>query len=140
MSVELFDHTGDIGVRLTAASREELFGIAALALTDILTAADSVEVRETADLRVSAAGMDLLLLEFLSELLFRFDARGWLTRRADVTIDERGDALSLTAQVHGEPLDPERHGIKVLVKAVTYHGLEVRKGDDSWQATVVFDV
>lgn len=34
------------------------------------------------------------------------------------------------------PLD----GVKILIKAVTYHGLHVREADGIWTATVVFDI
>lgn len=140
MAVEAFDHTGDIGVRISAATQEELFAEAAAALTDSITDVATVEARETLQLRLTSPEMELLLLDWLSELLFRFDAQGWLTRRAEVSIDTRGTPLALDARLHGEPLDPSRHGVKVLVKAVTYHALRVEQVGDLWQATVVFDI
>ena len=140
MAVEAFDHTGDIGVRISAATREELFAEAAAALTDSITDVATVEERETLQLTLTSPEMELLLLDWLSELLFRFDAQGWLTRRAEVSIDARGTPLALDARLHGEPLDARRHGVKVLVKAVTYHALRVEQVGDLWEATVVFDI
>ena len=49
-------------------------------------------------------------------------------------------AFRLQATLGGEPFDAQRHGVKVLIKAVTYHALEVREDPDGWQATVVFDI
>ncbi|MBI1873811.1 MAG: archease, partial [Acidobacteria bacterium] len=102
MGVEPFDHTGDIGVRLSAGSCDELFGEAAVALTDIITDITTVEERQIAQIGLSSPELALLLREWLSELLFRFDAQGWLTRRAEVAIDARGTPLTLDARLYGE--------------------------------------
>jgi SHS2 domain-containing protein len=40
----------------------------------------------------------------------------------------------------GERLDPARHATKVLIKAVTYHGLEVAQREGVWSARIVFDI
>lgn len=140
MAVEAFDHTGDLGVRISAPTRDELFAEAAAALTDVIADLGSVEARDTARLSLTSPELELLLRDFLSELLFRFDAHGFLTRRADVAIDASRTPLALEARLHGEPLDPSRHGVKVLVKAVTYHGLKVEHGGHGWRATVIFDI
>jgi SHS2 domain-containing protein len=52
-----------------------------------------------------------------------------------------GGALRLAATARGETYDPERHPIKVLIKGITYHGLEVVEGADGrWRARVIFDI
>ena len=140
MVIETFDHTGDIGVRVSAPALGELFGEAARALTDAITEVSAVEPRESRQVQVAASELDLLLLDFLSEVLFRFDSESWLTRRAEVAIEHSGSPLSLRATLHGETLDPSRHGVKVLVKAVTYHELRVERIGDVWRATMVFDI
>jgi SHS2 domain-containing protein len=53
---------------------------------------------------------------------------------------EHGDRWTLRAEARGESRDPARHGIKVLVKAVTYHGLEIVRTERGYEATVVFDI
>jgi len=42
--------------------------------------------------------------------------------------------------IHGEPVDPARHHFRLDVKAATYHGLEVRREDGGWIASIIFDV
>ena len=51
-------------------------------------------------------------------------------------VDER----SAAARLAGETYDPERHGSKAGIKAVTYHELAVEQSGDRWKAHVVFDV
>lgn len=140
MPYHFLDHTGDIAVALSGATLAQLFGDAAAAFTDSMTALDGVEPRRPEEVDVDAPELDLLLVDFLSELLYRFDTRGWLTRFAEVEVHEKDGGWSLQGTLRGERLEPGRHDVKVLIKAVTYHGLHVRDRDGLWTATVVFDI
>lgn len=140
MPYELVDHTGDIAVSLSGATLGELFADAAIAFTDSMTSVDGVEPKRPQEVDVDAPELDLLLVDFLSELLYRFDTRGWLTRAAEVAVSEKDGAWALQGTLRGETLDPRRHAIKVLVKAVTYHGLHVVRQEGRWTAKLVFDI
>lgn len=140
MPYAFFDHTGDIGVSLSGRTLDQLFGHAAEAFTDTITALDLVEPRRPEEVTVDAPELDLLLVDFLSELLYRFDTRAWLTRHAAVELREQDGGWTLQGTLTGERLDPARHAVKVLIKAVTYHALHVRQRDDTWTADVVFDI
>lgn len=136
---EFFDHTGDIGVRIEAPTLAGLFEQAAIAMTEALTTAASVEPRSADELSLESSELDLLLVDWLSELLFRFETCDWLVARATVEIIDAG-VYRLGARIEGEPLDPARHSLKVLLKAVTYHGLEVKQHGDIWSARIIFDL
>lgn len=136
---EFFDHTGNIGVRVEAPTPAGLFEQAAVAMTDALTTASAVEPRSSDELSLESSELDLLLVDWLSELLFRFETRSWLVARATVEIIS-ADVYRLGARIEGEPLDPARHSRKVLLKAVTYHGLEVKQQGDLWVARIIFDL
>lgn len=141
MSYTFFDHTGDIGVRLAATSLDGLFVTAATALTDTIVESDPFTDRAVHDtIEARAAALDLLLVDWLSELLFRFDARHMLVRDCTAHVTQASDCYELTATVESVRFDPAHHRIKVLVKGITYHALEVRQTPDGWQATLVFDV
>src|SRR5687767_12084324 len=140
MPYEFFDHTGDVGVTLWGRTLDELFGSAAAAFSDTITPLAGVDPRRAEELDVAAPELDLLLVDFLSELLYRFDTRGWLTREADVEIRNKDGGWTLEGTLRGERLDPARHSVKVLIKAVTYHGLHIKEDDGQWTANVVFDI
>ena len=53
---------------------------------------------------------------------------------------ELRDDYVIVATLRGEPRDALRHPLKLLIKAVTYHGLHVVETDDGYEATVVFDI
>ncbi len=84
--------------------------------------------------------MDLLLVDFLSELLYRFDTRGWLTRDAEVEVREYDGGWQLQGTLLGENHDTARHAVRILIKAVTYHQLAVTQQAGTWTADVVFDI
>jgi SHS2 domain-containing protein len=46
----------------------------------------------------------------------------------------------LLATITGEPLDPARHTIERVAKAVTYHQLTVEERKDGWYARVYIDL
>jgi SHS2 domain-containing protein len=141
MGYEFFDHTGDVGVALSGRTPALLFAAAAEAFTDTITPLLGVEPRRPEEVDLAAPELDLLLVDFLSELLYRFDTRGWLTRQAELVVREEDGGWLLEGTLRGEKLAPERHGVKVLIKAVTYHGLRVeQQPDGDWTARIVFDI
>ena len=137
-SYEYFDHTADIGVHIFGATFPELFGNAAVALYDTLgkfvMKGGSVE----RVIEVSSDGAEELMIEWLSELLFRFDVHGELYTKIEFeSLGER----RLRARVRGGVVDLTRSELNCELKAVTHHGAKVeRLPDGRWQATIIFDV
>ena len=140
MTYRFFDHTGDIGVALAGPTVDELFASAAAAFTDTITSLAAVEPRRPEEVALAAPELDLLLVDFLSELLYRFDTRGWLTREAQLEVRDEDGGFALQGTLVGERLDEHRHPVKLAIKAVTYHGLHIVQADDAWTAKIVFDI
>jgi SHS2 domain-containing protein len=133
----VLEHTADIGFMAEAETPALLFETAALAMLDI--AADTRAVEARAQLAIDVAGEDFgaLLVNFLSELLYLFDTGRFVPLRLRV---EAISPTAVTARLTGESRDPARHPWKLIVKAVTYHGLEVADRGDGWTARVFLDV
>lgn len=146
MGFEFFDHTADLAVDLTAPTAGELFGEALAAFTEALTEGERIEERVERRFALASTALDLLLVDWLGELLYVFEIEELLFRRAEVEITQGGvaggaDEVRLSAVAHGEPRDEARHPIKVLIKGITYHGLEVAEDPDGgWRGRVVFDI
>jgi protein archease len=140
VSRTFFDHTGDVAVSLESPTRAGLFREAALAFTDTLT--DLAQVRTASSHRVelTAAALDELMVEWLGELLYRFEVQNLLVADADVQLEEKDDGWCLAATLRGEEFDAGRHEIKVLVKGITYHRLNVVSDGELWRTDVVFDI
>jgi SHS2 domain-containing protein len=137
---QFFDHTGDIGVDIDASDPGALFADAARAFSETVTHREALAPDDTADLSLSADAIDLLLVDWLNELVYRFDTDGWLARDAEVHVSTVDDQWTLRARLIGCRIDPERHEVRVLVKAATYHALEVVQTHAGWRARVVLDI
>jgi SHS2 domain-containing protein len=134
---ELFGHTADLGLRVHAATREELFVDAAHGLIRMLVA-NPEAVRPVQEKPIALVGTDveLLLFDWLSELLYLFETQHLLLAEIVVAFDDAG----LRATCRGEKADPARHVLEHEVKAITYHGLCVAQRADGWFAEVIVDI
>lgn len=139
MPYRVLDHTADLALEVTASTRAGLYQEAAAGFSDCLVELSGVVERAPRRFTVAAGDWELLLVEWLAELLHAFESDGFLARRAEVEVsDEMVPAF--TAVAFGEHYDPERHPLRVLIKAVTYHALRVNRDAGGWTAHVVFDI
>lgn len=143
MSYEIVDGVtrADIALRIHAPDLPGLFIEAGRALASIVIDNwESITPAVSRTIRCEAATLDLLLHEFLQELIFIKDAEKIILLPASVDIVQDGDRYILSAQTQGERIDRSRHQTRTDVKAVTLHGLSVERCDDGWVATAVLDV
>jgi protein archease len=140
MGYTFIDHTADVAADLTGRTLEELFASAAQALTDTLTELDRVRPVVTQAVTVEAGSLEDLLVDWLNELLYRFEVQNMLFSGTTVTVEERAGRWWLGATAAGEILDPARHPSRVLVKGATYHGLEITERAGEWRARIVLDI
>ncbi len=137
--VETFDHTADLGLRVHAADLDDLFRTAAIGLFDVIVAnRRQVVERDHEAITLAADSPEMLLIDWLNELIFRAETGHRLFCRFDVAVAANG--LSLTATVHGELIDPARHVLDHEVKAATRHGTKLVRHQDEWLAEVILDI
>lgn len=132
---EQIDHTGDVGVRVRADTLPALFSESARAMYDLLVDAPGAAAQREDRLVVEGAG-DELLRAWLAELLYRFTVDETIYVDFDVQIDDRG----LRAVARGQKMDRARHSVRTELKAVTYHGLALRREGKGWLGEVIFDI
>ena len=134
---EIIDHTADIGLQVFGADPAELFGNAALALTDTIT--EHRTVGGTQSLQLSVTGHDWpdLMVNWLRELLYLWSGKDLLVASVDI---QQIRAQQLVAVALVEPFRPERHRIRNEIKAVTYHQIDVSEGLTGWKAKIILDV
>jgi SHS2 domain-containing protein len=140
MPFEYLDHTADIGVRGIGETVEEAFCEAARAIFNLMVDLEEIVPEEAVHVAVEARQLDLLLVEWLSDLLVKKDLEGLLLSSFHVELREMENGFSLRGVGWGEPLDLKRHQPKTEVKGVTYAGLRVRKEDGRWLAQCVVDI
>ena len=133
--------TADVAFEARGKDLEELFLAAADAAMNVMVS-DLSTIDETDKLEfvVEHEELDLLLFNFLQELIFFKDARRLLLRVLSVAIEEGISGFTLTARAAGEELNPEKHDLIVDVKAVTLYRFALQESADGWTATVVLDI
>lgn len=136
-SFRIIDHSADLGFEVLAATPQNLFRNAAHVLFSLMW--DITRVREKETLAINVDGEDLgsLLVIFLNEFPYLFDAKGLLFHR--VLIEDLSKSR-LSARAFGETFDPGRHETITMVKAVTYHQLFVGKEGRHYKARVILDI
>ena len=134
---ETIDHTGDVAVIVYGDDLKQLFSNAALALFSLVTDPESIRQELQRDVKITTEDKDSLLVEWLNELIYLFDAEHILFGRFDI---ERLTDNSLKASCYGENADPLRHRIRLGVKAATYHMLKIDKGSNGYKVQIIFDI
>jgi SHS2 domain-containing protein len=137
MAYRVFDHTADLGVEISAASIEEIYAGAAVALFDLLVDLSTVRAGITREIVVTGEDPADLLVNFLREALYLWNGEGFLIKTCLI---REAAPQRLKALLRGERFDPNRHRIKQEIKAVTYHQATVCETEKGWIAKVVFDV
>lgn len=136
MSYRVIDVAGDIGLRAEGKTLEECFVNAGLGLYSLITDINLIKPAQKSEISISEETLEDLLVSFLNELIFQFDAYGFIGREIKLELKEK----SLKAEVYGESFNPEKHERKLLVKAATYHNLVLKKENDYWIAEIIFDI
>jgi SHS2 domain-containing protein len=134
---EALDHTADVGIAATGDSLAEALSWAATGMFSIIVNLETVQYGSEIEVSVSSTDSETLVVDWLNELLFRYEADGFLPSKFHVTTG--ADGTSLSARCLGEPVKTERHALLTAVKAATYHDLKVTH-NGIWRIQVVLDV
>ena len=138
MRFEQIEHTADVGLKAYGRSLGEMFESAALGMFALMADLSKVEGRGEFRVELGAPDKEKLLVDWLTELIYMHEVYGVILNGFEVRIGEGKDDFELKATVRGETVDPDRHSLKKVVKAVTYHMLEINEKDGYLK--VLFDV
>ena len=131
------EHPSDVGFEAYGDTLEELFANAALAMYSFMTDVDAVEAETERAIKVQAEDLYSLMFDWLDEMLFLFESDSLVMKDFDITVDE--SQFSITGTCSGGKFDPDKHEAGIIIKAVTYNMMEVKK-NEVWHAQVVLDV
>ncbi len=138
-TIETFEHTADVGLRVRGADLDDLFRTAAEGVFDYIVAnREAVRAVETEQVVLSGDDPAELLVVWLNELIYRSETRHRLYTRFDVHLDV--DGRSLESEIGGEPIDRDRHVLDHEVKAVTHHAVVLEREGQGWVAELILDI
>jgi len=134
----------DVAFEARGSSLEELFTAAWEATLQVMIEnPNSLGKVESRNIALVEPSLDLLLHNFLQELIYYKDAEGLLLRIEDCRIqwvEGRSKFARLDAQARGQMIDPKVHRLGTDVKAVTFYRFDLARENRGWTATVVLDV
>jgi tRNA nucleotidyltransferase (CCA-adding enzyme) len=134
---EHFEHEADIGIRGIAPTLEQAFEQAAIAMTAVMTDPARVLDLKTINIKCMAPDTELLLVNWIDELVYTMAVQGLLFSRYQVIINNG----NLSATAFGEAIDRQKHQPAVEIKGATFTELRVyQQTDKSWVAQCVVDV
>jgi SHS2 domain-containing protein len=134
---EYFDVAADIGVRAWGEDLGGCFRQCALGVFNLIVPTDTVRAVESREVAARGQSVEALLVNWLNECLYVHDIEGFVVR--DVT-SPAATSASIHGFLHGEPVDPARHPRGTVVKAATFHGLEVLETPGHVSARVILDI
>lgn len=134
---DLIDISGDAGIKAYGDSLEAVFINAATGMYSLITDPAYVKAAREIEIEVEGSSLDSLFVSWLNELVFQFDAYGFIGKR--IRIHSLQDN-KISATVSGEDFARDKHSQGLLIKAATYHKLKIEKIKDIWEAEVIFDI
>jgi len=133
---EIFDHTADIGIKITGTSLTEIFWKAIHATADLLSGGIEIEPIIEKGFSLEEENIETAFVGVLEEVIYFFEKELFLPSQCSVNIEKDMYEINLKGNIVSE--EDAKNGTEI--KAVTYHQLEIKKVDDKYQATVIFDV
>jgi SHS2 domain-containing protein len=129
----------DCAIDVEGIDLPDLFETAATALAELMVDPATVQPTVRRTITVEAAEFDLLLYDWLSELIFRKDRDAEVYTRTKVDIDGTGP-FRLAADVEGGVLDRAQADLRSDPKAVTFHEFALERVERGWRARIVIDI
>lgn len=137
---EFLDHTADIWLVGKGENPSEVLIAMTYGLYRAISSRYDIEIVEEGELSLSAETMDVLLVIFLSELLYLLEAENNIFPNPEIQVRSQGGTIKLT--IRGQKASfsiPEGAG-NLEVKAISYHGSFFEMVGGQWQGKALLDI
>jgi SHS2 domain-containing protein len=133
----IIEHTADTGFEVRGDTKEHVFEAAALAFFHIMWGIEQPKVNKPEIIEVTGSDIKELLVNFLEEFLYLYDAKGFICSQLKV---ETVTDTKICAKAWLQQFNIDRDQELLGVKAVTYHQLHIGKKEHKWLAQVFLDI
>jgi len=133
----VLSHTADTGIEATANTLGDLIGELCAGMFGLIGSAEPTSAKKWVEVEVVAQGMEELVVDTLSELLYHSEVENLIFCAFRVSTGPKDFAVRVKA---GGVLVGAVEPVGPPIKAVTYHDLVVEQRDDAWYCRVYFDV
>lgn len=130
---ELLEHRADLKIKVLGQDLKELFINAALAMAEQQNPAVKKPAQEWESVEINSPDLNSLLVDWLNEILSRSDLNHKIY--FNFKIEELSEK-HCQAKIAGQKVVQKQ----IDIKAVTYHGLDIKQINNHWQAIIIFDI
>ncbi len=129
----------DFAFEVMADSLTELFRGAGVAMMEAMIDVKELKAEKVWEFSLEADTLELLLFDFLGELVFVKDVDAALFNDYEIKIEEDED-FKLSCKAFGSDIDYEKYEILTDVKAITMHKFVLEERNDEWYCHVIVDL
>lgn len=138
---KFLEHMADVYFEAKGASLEEMFEYAALAMFETMTNLSEVEPKLRYEIKDEGFDLENTLYRWLEDLLIIHDTENMVFSKFKVHyVKKKDEGYEFYAEAWGEKFNELKHESRLVVKAVTYSLMEIKKEDNCWKALVVLDI
>ncbi len=143
--VVFFEHPADIEFEAYGKTLEEVFENVAKVVLGTITNVAKVDSKIRKEIEISSEDLPSLLYDFIEQILIFHDAENLVFKEVKVKKIERVNGrYFLEAELKGEEYSPEKHESGTVIKAITYHEMQIGKKrlnkEELYFAHVVLDI
>ncbi|MFH1283851.1 MAG: archease [bacterium] len=132
------EHTADVGLEVWGKTLEELFGAAACGMFSFFTSLEDIKPSKSKNVVVKSNDLEELLVDWLNELNYLFETEKFVFNTFKITIDK--SKFTLKAKCTGEKIDLSKREVMTEIKAATFSDLQIKRQNNLYKTTVIFDV
>jgi SHS2 domain-containing protein len=153
MTYKFLPHTADAMFEVKARSLEQVFVDAAKALNAVQVKLGTLAKKIKKEIVIESNSPEMLLYDFLQELVFLKDAEQLLFKDFEIKIEkiekkekekqeekQKEEKYRLKAICYGDKIDPSKQELLADVKAITLENFRLWKEKQFWKATVIVDI
>ena len=129
----------DFAFEVNADNLSELFRGAGIAMMEAMVSVKEFKAKRVWEFKIESDTPELLLYDFLGELVFVKDVESVLFKDYEIKIEEN-DKFKLSCKAFGDDIDYEKYEILTDVKAVTMHNFVLEKRNDEWYCHIIVDL
>jgi protein archease len=129
----------DCAIEVVGHDLSDLFATVGRAVAEIMVDPYTIPVTIRREIALTASALDLLLFDWMAELIFVKDSESLIFTETIVTVTGP-PVCQLTARVAGGPIDLARTILRADVKAPTFHHFALERDARGWCARIVLDV
>lgn len=130
-------HTSDVYITATAKTLEEAFADCALGLEQTMVEIKDIKPEIEKRFEIESEDEKSLLFDFLNQFLIIHDVENLIFSEVKVESIKKNEKFKLKALAKGEVFDENKHRQNTLVKAITYHEMEIKKNEEYFVKVLV---